>query len=889
MKDRESLIEIVEELAKLEPAKKKYNFKVGVVARLHGCFNANYDTFWFMNGSANSSMYGKDDLKALGQFVPKNSRNAVDILNSELGTTITRGRNKFLMFNKSDFENKSISLLGDDQIYSYKDLGTFLSTLKQKQREIEENERRQKEKQEEIEELKRKEKTQHERGVLTKKLKELEEEHRRLTEQQEELSKLTKYIRQQGKLRYNPILDPTQNRIKTEHLYDGTTLIIDGGPGTGKTTTMIQRLKYLTDTEAIEEDDKEGYKEFKLTKRQIAELSDAIKEGKDWLFFSPSMLLKEYLADAMNREGLTNTNSKVNHWHTFRNNIIRDYYHLFDPTNDNAPFKASRETGILIYHHTDAVKAFDDFFVNQLRQIKNHFPKIEKETVKYKWASLAQNIQNSFNATDDYNIKQFVLLLLSLERNLAMDCRVLLSENTQTLKDISEELYVCLKDDEKKLQTVKDMIIPVLSIAEQNEESEEEDEEENIVDESFIENKIIRMIRQWFKRYCYSLKNDSIRLTTRQEQLSSILIPLLSNEHKAKIPRVGELVLFEQYAKYTRGVSPVLFRRIASTFKRFRQNVLTTKNEDWNLDLLDKLLKKKNGKELHPQEQSLLLGYINNMVKLVIKNGGKDTKDVFMTAYHELARPIIGVDEATDFCECDIYAMESFLTIDYNSMTLCGDMMQRLTEYGLHNWDDVKSIVHNPIVVDMRISYRQSTALLNVAKKLYTDSIGKEPNYKAYLKSTKVPQPLQFVSVDESEKVDWIEKRIKEVYIAYGKRLPSIAIFLNEKEKIHQFVKSLEETDFIEDTDIKVVDGSEGNILASQNQIRVYPIEVVKGMEFDVVFFHNIDSSDLDADLLKRYIYVGVSRAAFFLGITLNNESEEFCKYLERNKQWNKF
>ena len=40
------------------------------------------------------------------------------------------------------------------------------------------------------------------------------------------------------------------------------------------------------------------------------------------------------------------------------------------------------------------------------------------------------------------------------------------------------------------------------------------------------------------------------------------------------------------------------------------------------------------------------------------------------------------------------------------------------------------------------------------------------------------------VCEDEYDKIEWIEKRIKEVYIAYDRKLPSIAIFLNDKDKI---------------------------------------------------------------------------------------------------------
>ena len=112
--------------------------------------------------------------------------------------------------------------------------------------------------------------------------------------------------------------------------------------------------------------------------------------------------------------------------------------------------------------------------------------------------------------------------------------------------------------------------------------------------------------------------------------------------------------------------------------------------------------------------------------------------------------------------------------------------------------------------------------------------------------------------------------------------------FLNRKEDVPAFVERLRDTDFIYDAGIEIVDGSEGNVLASSNQIRVYPIDVVKGMEFDVVFFHNIDNAIVDEDLIKRYIYVGVSRAAFFLGVTLCSENKELTKYFKSGINWSK-
>lgn len=63
-------------------------------------------------------------------------------------------------------------------------------------------------------------------------------------------------------MRYSLIVDTIQTKIKSQNLFDGTTVIINGGPGTGKSTTMIHRLAYLTDTFAIDEDEDNKEKNY---------------------------------------------------------------------------------------------------------------------------------------------------------------------------------------------------------------------------------------------------------------------------------------------------------------------------------------------------------------------------------------------------------------------------------------------------------------------------------------------------------------------------------------------------------------------------------------------------------------------------------------------------
>ena len=173
-----------------------------------------------------------------------------------------------------------------------------------------------------------------------------------------------------------------------------------------------------------------------------------------------------------------------------------------------------------------------------------------------------------------------------------------------------------------------------------------------------------------------------------------------------------------------------------------------------------------------------------------------------------------------------------------------------------------------------------------MARQIYIDTLDEKPSYRAFMKSNKVPAPLVFINEQEHEKVQWIAQRIAEVYKAYGEQLPSIAIFVNDKGYIPHFMENLKGTEFFKKNHIEVLDRSQENPKRAVQHICVYPIDVVKGMEFDVVFFHNIDNSSADTEVLKRFIYVGVSRAAFFLGITLSEDIPEISKYFERNKDW---
>lgn len=71
----------------------------------------------------------------------------------------------------------------------------------------------------------------------------------------------------------------------------------------------------------------------------------------------------------------------------------------------------------------------------------------------------------------------------------------------------------------------------------------------------------------------------------------------------------------------------------------------------------------------------------------------------------------------------------------------------------------------------------------------------------------------------------------------------------------------------------------------------MYELGEVKGMEFEVVFFYDLDKalqSD-DCEMMSRYIYVGISRATSHLTAILNRRdgNENILKYFDQNaRDW---
>ncbi|WP_017929323.1 ATP-binding domain-containing protein [Limimaricola hongkongensis] len=65
----------------------------------------------------------------------------------------------------------------------------------------------------------------------------------------------------------------------------------------------------------------------------------------------------------------------------------------------------------------------------------------------------------------------------------------------------------------------------------------------------------------------------------------------------------------------------------------------------------------------------------------------------------------------------------------------------------------------------------------------------------------------------------------------------------------------------------------DGKVVGNDRDVRVFNIRHIKGLEFEAVFFTGQDRTIEDhPDLFAKYLYVGATRAATYLGVTFDGE-----------------
>ncbi|AXI55084.1 hypothetical protein C1J05_11810 [Sulfitobacter sp. JL08] len=119
---------------------------------------------------------------------------------------------------------------------------------------------------------------------------------------------------------------------------------------------------------------------------------------------------------------------------------------------------------------------------------------------------------------------------------------------------------------------------------------------------------------------------------------------------------------------------------------------------------------------------------------------------------------------------------------------------------------------------------------------------------------------------NNAEKAEWLTQRIHEIDRMVQKAT-TIAVLVNEEEEVEAL--ALELNDRLEEISLSAVACKDGKVVGNDRDVRVFNIRHIKGLEFEAVFFMDLDQTITQhPELFSKYLYVGATRAASYLGVT---------------------
>jgi superfamily I DNA/RNA helicase len=536
------------------------------------------------------------------------------------------------------------------------------------------------------------------------------------------------------------------------------------------------------------------------------------KDNDNWVLFTPSDLLKGYLKDALAKEMLPATDKHVQVFETFRLEMLREAGFIRIGQKGIFTILDEKETLLKEVGYKNVIALNEEFeaFLNVFFQDYLH-----KKT-------------NRFNQ----QVEVLKPILDSERDSIARKARELQRESE------APDAY----QGREKARRLRELFLEISRFSQAY---------QSLIDP-------LKSIQSIDLRFAYQLGS---RIQEGAAQLMAKPIGL------ASFPQISPIItkLIKELRDFAESLSlKNLYELIGKGYQNFRENPGTfEKYFQFN---------KRNEVEsakISAEEQSVLLYQAVEFVRKFTDLLPADGNGVPDGIQQILARmkPIITIDEVADFSPLEIACMERFALPRIGGVSICGDLMQRVTKDGLQSWEDLAEMSGTYDSYELILSYRQTATLFEIANKLHGQMTQKESNYRsANAPSSDDPLPLSKKCPSISDAAEWITGLIEEILSSNGGRLPGMAVLVPDKESVEYF--KVEISKRLTPIGVKVDGSQEGNSLGSESKVRIFPVENIKGLEFEVVFYVSIDRmAALHGDLIDKFLYVGLSRARRFLAL----------------------
>ncbi len=656
-------------------------------------------------------------------------------------------------------------------------------------------------------------------------------------------------------LRDQPILDRYQGEIFRMPL--GSRLLILGAPGTGKTTTLIRRLGQKLDVAFLDEAERQAL-------RNVSETDHA----QSWIMFTPTELLRLYVKEAFNREGIPAPDDRIRTWAEFREELARGDFRILRSAASSSSL-VMKETSRTLSPGIEGeqIAWFSDFDQWQRATFWDEMRAAARALSESPVAEVAKLGQRALTIIEGAGPTTQPATFASL-----MDLAAEIGTRVSAMKEATDErirrgLNLQVNRDKTFLDEMAAFIATLDEVQDDDADQEADDEAEASqprVGRAAAVATYVRAMRTLARSR--ARKRSAPRTGPTGRLLYWLGDRTLGEE---ELPEVGESLLIQSalrafvnpVRRYIDGV-PARYRR----FRRQRQSEALWYRADGF-----------STTDVHPLEVDvILLAMLRGSAELVIGARALIDRDTpargMLDRVTQQYRTQVLVDEATDFSPLQLACMAAFAAPSTRSFFACGDFNQRVTSWGTRSRDEMKWALPDINIRVVKRAYRQSRHLYDLARKLVVVSGGSvdDTELSDFADNAGVP-PVLATSLDSLDRVtSWLAKRIVEIEGFVGD-LPSIAVLVNDEDDVRPLADSLSEA--LVEHNISVEACLDGRVRGRDGAVRIFNIQHIKGLEFEAVFFVDVDRlAERKPNIFDKYIYVGATRAATYLGITCSED-----------------
>ena len=618
-------------------------------------------------------------------------------------------------------------------------------------------------------------------------------------------------------LRDRPILNKFQGAIFRLPL--DRQVILFGPPGSGKTTTLIKRLAQKRTSDALTE-----------SERALVNGTARADLVSSWAMFSPGELLRQYLGDAFNKEGIPNSGN-VRTWDKERHYLARNVLNILRSASSGR-FQLEANPGLLLERTSWSIADLHDEFVEY----------VDTDLSTRCGEALAQLLVGR----DDSSKRLAVRIQDSLggKEDLGIDDLLGLVDMAGSLQEVSGRVGEQISGELRKTTNLllnrhkallNEIAAALPSIRSQDQEEEEDDNDETSQALSEAAKILWSALRNWARAVAEGRRTLGGQSGSVIELIGTRLPPV------GDFAGIGANIATRSCMRTLLHAPRSLVLGVPAVYARFRRQMIR-EGRHFVPDRAATECFSRN--MISPDEVDVLLLVMLRNARRVLGyvDGRRDSSiqyDWLETIRSRYLSQVF-VDEATDLSSVQLACTIELADPELRSWFACGDLRQRVTATGIRDESEIEWLNRNcGVRIDIcriDIGYRQSQRLRDLADALapLLDE-GAETETKAPPGSEEADVwPLLSENLSGDDLGRWLAGRIREVEKAVG-WLPSIAVFVDGDELIDPLLGSTKAA--LAEWNIPIVGCREGRIVGDANDVRVFDIQHIKGLEFEAVVF----------------------------------------------------